>query len=141
MKNASVCQISILQSTLGVFIGSLAITNGLPITAQPIKMALRSGATGPIAYFDATGSTLLPNIFSLPASVATNGFQLTDGYAQQLTNSALGRPMAGALSFGPTQSDPAGNSFITPVTMTLTGLTASGLNYSGTGILSLSRSQ
>lgn len=141
LTNASVCEVPIIQSSLGAFVGSLTITNGLPLVTQPIKMALRPAVGGTVAFFDATGSTLLPGTFAVPATADSQSFSLNSGFSQQITNTVIGRPLTVALSFKATQSDPAGGLFTIPVTVTLTGLTASGKSYVGSGTLTLSRVQ
>jgi hypothetical protein len=138
--NTSVTTVRILQSTLGLFVGTLAITNGAQVGAQSVKMAIRPGANGNLAWLDVTGNALLGNMFSIPVNAGTNGFQLGGAqYSTVVTNTPWGRSLGVNLSFGATQTN--GNSLATPLTMSLSGLTASGLSYSGFGTLNLARSQ
>jgi hypothetical protein len=140
-NNTCVTTVRIAQSTLGVFVGTLAITNGLFTGAQSVKMALRPGAGGgTIALLDVTGNSLLGNTFSVPVNASASGFQLNGGqFSTLLTNTPWGRNLSVNLSFGTTQTN--GVTFVTPVTMNLTGLTASGLSYSGSGSMNLAQSQ
>lgn len=140
--NSSVASVQIVQGTLGVFLGSLAITNGMYAGAQPVKMALRPGfGTNLVAFFDVTGNALLGNTFTVPVSANINGFQLNGSqFSNTLTNTPWGRNLNVNVSFGVTQTNNA-TTFTTPVTLSLAGLTASGVSYSGTGILTVSRSQ
>jgi len=156
--NASVCQVQIAQSTLGIFSGVLtfsviqlpirirpilgtpAVTNGFLVPAQPVKMALRPVSGGNVGYFDVTGSALFAGTFSVPVNANTNGFQFTSSYMQQYTNTFLGRTLTMTLAFGATQT-PDNSSYATPVTLTLNGLTASGLPYVANGLLNLTRVQ
>jgi hypothetical protein len=137
-----VATVQIVQSTLGVFVGSLAITNGMFAGPQSVKLALRPGAgTGTVALFDVTGNALLGNTFTVPVSANANGFQLSGAqFSSVLTNTPWGRNLNVTLSFGSTQTSDA-MTFTTPVTISLAGLTASGRSYSGTGILTVSRAQ
>ena len=65
--NSSVATVQILQSTQGVFVGSLGITNGPLLGAQSVKMALRPGSgAGTVAVLDVTGNAFLGNLFSVP---------------------------------------------------------------------------
>ena len=139
--NSSVTTVHILQSTEGVFIGSLAITNGPLLGAQSVKMALRPGSGGnTVAAFDVTGNAFLGNMFSVPVAVGPNGFQLNGAlFSNVVTNTPWGRSLNVNLSFGLTQTN--GAVFSTPVTITIGGLTASGVSYSGSGRLTLCRSQ
>jgi hypothetical protein len=139
--NSCVATVQIVQSTQGVFVGTLTLTNGLFTSAQPVKMALRPGTGGStVAVLDVTGNSLLGNMFSVPASVGASGFQLNGGqFSNLLTNTPWGRNLSVNLSFGSTQTN--GAVFITPVTIDLSGLTASGVLYSGSGILNLAKSQ
>ena len=143
--NSCVATIQIVQSTNGVFIGTLNITNGLLAGAQSVKMALRPGAgSSTMALLDVTGNALLGSTFAItniPVAVGTNGFQLNGGqFASVVTNTPWGRNLTNYLSFGPTQSSD-GTTFTTPVAMSLSGLTASGISYPGSGTLTLTRSQ
>ncbi len=137
----SVAAIHILQSTQGVFLGTLSITNGLFLGAQSVKMALRPGAgSSMVAFFDTTPSPLLGNTFSVPVLSSASGFQLNGhGYTNELSNAPWGRNVTMSLVFGATQTN--GTVFVTPVTLAATGLTASGQVYAGYGNLTLSRSQ
>jgi hypothetical protein len=139
--NSCVATIKIAQSTQGVFVGTLTITNGLFAGAQSVKMALRPGTGGnTVALLDVTGNSLLGNTFSVPVTAGTNGFQLNGGqFSNLLTNTPWGRNLNVNLSFGLTQTN--GTVFTTPVTIALGGLTASGISYSGTGSITLARSQ
>jgi hypothetical protein len=140
--NSSVMTVQIVQSTLGVFVGSLAISNGMFAGVQSVKMALRPGTgTNTVALFDVTGNAMLGNAFTVPVSNTTNSFQLNGGqFSNILTNTPWGRSLSVNLSFGSTQT-PDDTTFTTPVSIGLVGLTASGLPYSGTGVLTVSRSQ
>lgn len=132
--------IRILPSSQGVYLGTLSITNGLQVDVQSLKMAVRPATSGSsIALFDSTGSLLLGDNFTVPVTADTNGFQLTGGSTTILTNSPLGRNLSVAMAFGSTTTND--NSFHVPVTMTITGLTASGRAYSGQGSLDLVRVQ
>jgi hypothetical protein len=137
----SVAAIQIVQSTQGVFVGTLSITNGLFLGAQSVKMALRPGAGNTtVAFFDATPNPLLGNTFSVPVLSSASGFQLNgQSYTNQLSSTPWGRNVSLSLAFGATQTN--GTVFTTPVSMALAGLTASGRTYAGYGNLTLSRSQ
>jgi len=145
--NSCVATVQIVQSSLssnGMFVGSLTFTNGLFAGAQSVKMAMRPGSgNGTVALLDVTGNALLANnTFSIPAIASTNGFQLNGGlFTNVVTNTPWGRNLTIALSFGSTQTNTNGMTFTTPVTMGLSGLTASGITYLGTGTLNLARSQ
>jgi hypothetical protein len=140
--NSSVATVRIVQSTLGVFVGSLNITNGLYAGVQSVKMALRPGTgTNTVALFDVTGNALLGSTFTVPVSANSSGFQLSESqFSNILTNTPWGRNLNVNLSFGSTQTTDS-TTFATPVTISLAGLTASGQSYAGTGILIVSRSQ
>jgi len=140
--NSSVATVQIVQSTLGLFVGSLNITNGMYAGVQSIKLALRPGTgTNTLAFFDVTGSSLLGNTFTVPVTANSNGFQLKGSqFSNILTNTPWSRNLNVNLSFGSTQTID-NTTFTTPVTISLAGLTASGLPYSGTGILIVSRAQ
>jgi len=132
----SVHTVRIAQSLQGVYLGTLSITNGLAIGPQQVKMAIRPGSlNGTVAFFDVTGNPLLGDNFSVPVTYDANGFQLNGGFSRQLTNAPLARPLSLTLSFGATQTN--GVTFTVPATMTLNGLTASGVPYSGVGYLNL----
>jgi hypothetical protein len=139
--NSSVATVQILQSTQGVFVGSLGITNGPLLGAQSVKMALRPGSgAGTVAVLDVTGNAFLGNLFSVPVVAGPNGFQLNGAvFSNIVTNTPWGRSLSVNLSFGLTQTN--GAVFSTPVTMAIGGLTASGVSYSGSGTLTLCRSQ
>ena len=154
LTNSCVATIQIMQSTQGVFVGTLTITNGLFAGSQSVKMALRPGTGGStVALLDVTGNSLLGNTFSVPVSLNANGFQLNGGpYPGPVTNTPWGRNIMVKLSFGTTQflnvttSSPGGQTsygsiYSTPITMSLAGLTSSGLSYSGSGTLNLEQSQ
>ncbi len=140
-SNTCVATLQIVQSTLGVFVGNLAITNGLFAGSQSVKLALRPGAgANTVALLDVTGNALLGNTFSVPVDASASGFQLSGGlFTNLVTNTPWGRNLDVSLSFGATQTN--GTTFTTPVTLSLAGLTASGLSYAGSGILNLARSQ
>jgi hypothetical protein len=140
--NSSITTLQIVQSTNGVFVGNLAISNGMFAGVQSVKMALRSGScTNTMALFDVTGNAMLGNTFAVKVSANTNGFQLSGAkFSNVLTNTPWGRNLNVNLSFGSTQTS-NNITFTTPVTIGLVGLTASGLSYSGTGFLTVSRSQ
>ena len=141
--NSSVATIQIVQSSQGVFLGNLTITNGLLSGVQSVKMALRAGlGNNTIALFDVTGNSLLGNTFSVPASVNADSFQLGGGqpFTQVVSNTPWGRPLTVQLTFGTTQNT-NGIALITPVTLSILNLTASGVTYSGSGILTLVQSQ
>jgi hypothetical protein len=139
--NSCIAAVQIVQSTFGVFVGSLTMTNGLFTGAQAVKMAFRPGAGGgTIALLDVTGNALLGNTFSAPVNAGPDGFQLNGSqFSNLLTNTPWSRNLSVELSFGATQTN--GTTFTTPVTISLAGLTASGLSYSGSGILNLAQSQ
>jgi hypothetical protein len=139
--NSCVATVQIAQSTLGVFVGTLTFTNGLLAGAQSVKLALRPGSGGgTIALLDVTGSPLLGNTFSVPVIANAAGFQLNGSqFSNVLTNTPWGRNLSVNLNFGTTQT--TGAAFITPVSLNMAGLTASGLSYSGFGTLSVVRSQ
>jgi hypothetical protein len=139
--NSCVTTVQIVQSTLGVFVGTLTFTNGPYMGAQSVKMALRPGSGGStVAFFDVTGNAFLGNTFSVPAQANTNGFQLNgDQFANAVTNTPWARPLTISLSFDSTVTN--GTTFTTPVTTTLVGLTASRISYSGSGTLNLTRIQ
>jgi hypothetical protein len=156
--NTCVTTVQIMQSTQGVYVGTLTITNanGLLMGSQSVKMAIRPGTGGStVALLDVTGNSLLGNTFAVPVSVGTNGFQLNGGqFSNTVSNTPWGRSLLVTVAFGSTQfttvtsSSPGvvgqttyGSSFVTPVTMSLGSLTASGLSYSGSGTLNLSQSQ
>jgi hypothetical protein len=144
--NSCVATVQVLQSSLssnGVFVGSLAFTNGLFAGGQSVKMAMRPGSgNSTVALFDVTGNSLLGNTFSVSVNASTNGFQLNGGqFSNVVTNTPWGRNLNVALSFGSTQTNSNGMTFTTPVTMNLGGLTASGVTYSGSGTLTVARSQ
>jgi len=86
--NSSVATIQIVQSTLGVFVGSLAITNGLFAGSQSVKLALRPGSgSSTVALLDVTGNALLGNTFSVPVNASASGFQLAgEQFSNVLTN-------------------------------------------------------
>ena len=140
--NSSITTVQIVQSTLGVFVGSLAISNGIYAGTQSVKMALRPGTgTNTAALFDVTGNAMLGNTFTVPVNANTNGFQLSGSqFSNILTNTPWGRILNVNLSFGSTQTSD-NTTFTTPVTISLVGLTASGMSYSGAGSLTVSRSQ
>jgi hypothetical protein len=136
----SVETVQILPSAQGVFLGTLAITNGPLIGVQPVKMALRQGGNGNTAFFDLTPSPLLGNTFSVHVVSSQSGFQLNgQGYTNQISNTPWGRNMNLNFAFGFTTTN--GTVFSTPVTIGLGGLTASGKTYNGSGTLTLSKSQ
>ena len=139
--NSSVTTVHLVQSQLGVFLGTLTITNGLFTGAQSVKMALRpGGGGGTLAVFDVTGNALLGNMFAVSTQADKNAFQLSGSvFSNVLTNTPWGRSLNVSLSFGTTQTN--GTTFITPLSLSLAGLTASGTPYTGSGILSLTRSQ
>ncbi len=139
--NSCVTTVQIVQSALGVFVGTLTVTNGPFMGAQSVKMALRPGSgNSTLAFVDVTGNAFLGNTFSIPAQASTNGFQLNgDQFSNVVTNTPWGRSLNVYLSFGATQTN--GTSFTTPVSMSLAGLTASGISYGGSGTLNLTRSQ
>jgi hypothetical protein len=141
ITNSCVATVQIVQSALGVFVGNLAITNGLFASSQSVKLALRPGAgTSTVALLDVTGNALLGNTFSVPVNASASGFQLSGGlFTNLVTSTPWGRNLNVSLSFGATQTN--GTTFTTPVTLSLTGLTASGVSYAGSGILNLARSQ
>jgi len=137
--NTTVHQVRIVQSTNGVFLGTLAFTNGLFAGAQSVKMAIRPVLNGSVAFFDVTGNPVLGDTFSVPVNVAATGFQLTGYYSRLVTNTPLGRNLTVTITFGATQV--IGDSSITPVSMSVAGLTSSGRSYVGSGTLSLVRSR
>jgi len=140
--NSSITTVLLAQSTLGVYLGSLAMSNGIYAGAQSVKMALKPGSgTNNVAFFDITGNALLGSTFTVPVSASATNFQLNGAqYNNILTNTPWGRPLNVSLSFGATQTAD-GTTFLTPVTVSLAGLTASGSSYSGTGFLTVSRVQ
>lgn len=139
--NSSVATVQIVQSELGVFVGSLTITNGLLAGSQSVKLALRpASGSATVALLDVTGNALLGNTFSIPVNASANGFQLAGAQFSNVVASALwGGDVNVNLSFGVTQTN--GVTFTTPFTMSLAGLTASGISYAGSGTLNLARSQ
>jgi len=152
--NTCVTLVQIMQSTQGVYVGTLTITNGLLSGAQSVKMALRTGAGGvPLALLDVTGNSLLGNTFTVPVTAVGKGFQLNGGqFSNTVTNTPWGRNVIVNLTFGNTQfvnvtssslggQTVYGSIFSTPVTVNLSGLTSSGLSYSGSGTLNLSQDQ
>ena len=104
-------------------------------------MAFRPGAgSSTVALLDVTGNAFLGDTFSVPAQASPDGFQLNgQQFSNVVTNTPWGRPLSVSLSFGATQTN--GASFTTPVSMSLAGLTASGILYSGAGNLNVARSQ
>lgn len=140
--NSSITTVQIVQSTLGVFVGSLAISNGIFAGVQSVKIALRPGSgTNTVALFDVTGNAMLGSSFTVPVSANANGFQLNGSqFSNVVTNAPWGRSVNIYLSFGSTQTSD-NTTFATPVTIGLVGLTASGRSYTGTGTLTVSRSQ
>lgn len=140
-SGSSVCNVRLVQSLQGTFVGTLTITNGTPLPAQSIKMAFRSGAGGEtIALIDVTGNPLFGNSFVVPATVDSQRFQFIGSYQTQVTNTPFGWPISLALSFGSTEMT-TGGSFVTPVSLAVDGLTASAHQYVGTGMMILSRIQ
>ena len=155
--NSCVTTVQLVQSTQGLYIGALTISNGLFSGSQSVKLALRPGTGGStLALLDVTGNALLGNTFTIPVSTNSSGFQLNgDQTTTTVTNTPWGRNLSVSLAFGITQftntsvaaipgGGPVvsfGSSFITPVTLSIGGLTASGLTYSGSGTLNLSQAQ
>jgi len=144
--NSCVATVQIVQSSFssnGLFVGSLTFTNGLFAGGQSVKMAMRPGSgNSTVALLDVTGNPLLGNTFSVAVNASTNGFQLNGGQLTNIvTNTPWGRSLNVALSFGSTQTNTNGMTYTTPVTMSLGGLTASGITYSGSGTLNLAPSQ
>ena len=152
--NTCVTTVQVMQSTHGVYVGTLTITNGLFSGSQSVKLAIRPGTGGStVAFLDVTGNSLLGNTFAVPVSIGTNGFQLNGGTCSNtVTSTPWGRNILVNLSFGATQftnvtssslggQTSYGAAYITPVAMTLGGLTASGLTYTGNGTLNLTQSQ
>jgi len=139
-KNTSVATVHIVQSTQGLYVGMLSVTNGVFTGAQPVKMALRSGSGGgTAAFFDVTGNPLLGNRFTVPVQSDANGFQLSGAqFPTTVTNTPWGRSLEVTLSFGVT-SNFTNSTFLTPVTIALAGLTSSGVSYLGNGTLTLTR--
>lgn len=138
--NSSVATVQLLQSTAGIYLGSMVITNAPTLGAQAVKMAIRPGnGTGSVALLDVTGNALLGNTFSVPVTFDANGFQLNGGHFSNALTTLWGQSLKVDLVFGPTQTN--GVAFITPVTLTIAGLTGSGVAYSGSGALTLCRAQ
>lgn len=139
--NSSVGTIQIVQSTQGVYSGSLAITNGLFASAQSVKMAIRPGTNSDtVAFFDVTGNAFLGNTFTVPVTTNNLGFQLQGAqFLNVVSNTPWGRNVSLNLVFGSTQI--TNGAFSTPVTMSLGNLTASGVSYSGSGVLTVAQSQ
>jgi hypothetical protein len=140
-NNTSVCVVRLAQSTQGIYLGTLDITNGLYMGSQSVKLAFRpapGGAT--VAFFDVTGNPVLGDNFTVPATVGNMGFQPAGSYSRQLTNTPFGRPLNVNLAFGTAQHN-ATPSFMIPVTLNISGLTASGQAYMGAGNLTLTRAQ
>lgn len=140
-SNTSVATVRIVPASAGAYIGTLSITNGLRLDPQSVKMAIRLGNGGAqMAFFDVTPSPLLSNTFSVPVSVGAGGFQLGGG---GYTNLVGGAPSGGGLTlsirFGATFM--TNGAFTTPVSMSISGLTASGVAYSGLGYMTLSQWQ
>jgi hypothetical protein len=138
----SVEAIHIVQSTQGVFVGTLGFTNGVYATSKGVKMALRSGA-----FFDVTGDPLLGDSFTVLVNSSASGFQLNNSsFTRQITNTPWGRPLNLNLTFGATITNTAAINdtnavFVTPVSLTVNGLTGSGRSVTGYGTLTLSRAQ
>jgi hypothetical protein len=138
---SSICTVRLAQSLQGTYVGTLAITKGMPLSAQSVKMAFRSGAGGgTVALIDVTGNPLLGDSLFVPATVDASGFQLTGNYRTQITGTPFGRPISLSLSFGSTEMT-TGGSLVTPVSLAVDGLTASAHQYVGTGMMILSRVQ
>jgi len=139
--SASVQTVHILPSSQGVYLGSLTISNGLPVDAQTVKMAVRPTSTGGnLALFDVAGNPLLGDSFSVPVVADASGFQLSGPFSRVIAATPLGRNINLNLAFGLTTVTNT-NSFTVPVTLTLGGLTGSGVSYSGQGWLNLVRVQ
>lgn len=140
-NNTSVCTLRLAQSAQGIYLGTLDITNGLYMGSQSAKLAFRPGPGGSTtAFFDTTGNPILGDSFAVPATVSDNGFQLTGSYSRQITNTPFGRPLNANLAFGAPQRN-AASSYMIPITLSFTGLTASGRPYLGTGNITLTRVQ
>jgi len=135
----SVAAVRILQSSQGIFVGDLTITNGLHFGAQSVKMAIRPGpGNTTMAFFDFASNPLLGNSFSVPITAGTNGFQLSGAsYTNQISNTPWGRSLSFNLSFGATRANQT--VFTTPFALSIAGLTGSGLPYVGYGNLNLSQ--
>jgi hypothetical protein len=142
--NICVSTVQIVQSSAGLYVGTLALTNGLFAGTQSVKMALRPGAgNSTVALLDVTGNALFPNTFSVPVQSSLNGFQLFSStqVTNVVTNTPWGRTLTNYLSFGTTETNANGITFSTPVSISLAGLTTSGVSYSGAGTLTLTISQ
>ena len=125
----------------GRLVGTLAITNGMFASAQSVKMAVRPGTGANIvALLDVTGNAFLGNTFSVPVTTNSLGFQLNGGlFSNVISNTPWGRPIGLGLSFGNTLS--TNGTFVTPISLTVSNLTASGITYSAAGLLTLAQSQ
>jgi hypothetical protein len=143
--NASICRVHLVQSTNGVYVGGVSFASGAFAGTQSARMAIRQLTIGGLktfaSIFDTTGSPILGNTFSVPVTLGTNGFQLNGGcYSRTLTNTAFGRRVDMNLCFGTTRLA-ANGSLITPVTLSISNLTASGRAYASHGNLVLARSR
>lgn len=133
-------ELRIIEGDQGVYFGALAITNGFLLGAQPVRVALRSGAGAGKAYFDTSQSSFFKEPFETPVQFGGNGkpFEFTGGANGSVQSETLQRRLDWVLQFAPVL--PGTNNHLTAkFSLEVSGLSGSGKRFTAEGLLQLNR--
>lgn len=130
----------ITRGELGLYAGTLQVTNQAGLESHPIRLALRSsGNGGALGYFDATQSPTFRRGFTLPVTIDARGMPLAfpETFVFQTNSAPLQRSLTWSLQLGSVSR--VQDLLEAPAILRLTGLTASGQSLVRSGQLRLVR--